>query len=180
VVDVGANIGAFTLYVLQNTASSRILALEPAPDTFARMSDMLRQHNITPRFTLLQPALGEVPGLTRIDLKPESQFRTTGTNQGVQVPVTTLQTIVNQYGFIDFLKIDAEGAEYPCFLTAPLDVLRMIGSISMEYHPVEGPDSQSYSISRLLNYLTDKGFNVIGHRVDGRGYGMAYLKQATE
>jgi FkbM family methyltransferase len=177
VVDAGANIGAFTLYVLQNSTQSRIISLEPAPDTFERMAATVRQHNFNERCTPLQKALGDAPGTTFINLNLESQFRSTGGSEGVRVPVTTLEQIISEYGPIDLLKLDAEGAEYPSLMHAPQSVLEKIGCIAMEYHPVEGANPHNYSSSHLLSHLASQGFEIVKSRDDGGGYGMAHLLQ---
>jgi FkbM family methyltransferase len=170
VVDAGANIGAFTLYALQNAPQSRVIAIEPAPDTFQRMSHMLDNHKLSGRCRLLQKALGDAPGQTFMNLDVESQFRRTGETTGTLVPVTTLEQIVSEFGPIDFLKIDAEGAEYPSLLHAPADVLSQVGCIAMEYHPVK-----TCSPHRLLDHLISHGFTPVSQRDDGGGYGLAHL-----
>lgn len=45
VIDAGANIGLFSLYMKQNYPSSRVLAFEPAPDTFDILQRNLELHN---------------------------------------------------------------------------------------------------------------------------------------
>jgi tRNA G46 methylase TrmB len=42
IVDVGANIGVFTLYAARAAPSSRIIAVEPFPETCERLHEMIR------------------------------------------------------------------------------------------------------------------------------------------
>lgn len=45
IIDAGANIGFFTIYMKKKYPSSRILAFEPAPETFKNLSDNVELHN---------------------------------------------------------------------------------------------------------------------------------------
>lgn len=172
IVDIGGNIGLFTLYGLERVPEARIVTLEPAPDSFERMSRHISQHEGRQRATMLQQAFGGNSGTTRIDLAAPSQFRRTG-ERGITVELVTLEQIVQQYGPVDYLKIDAEGAEYPGLLNVPENVLRQVGSISLEFHPQE---SGALSDPKaLVKRLTDSGFDLTLYREDGEGYGLAHL-----
>lgn len=57
VVDVGANVGLFTLYVTARWPDARVLAVEPIPDTFEALRANLDHHGRT-RVTALRTALG--------------------------------------------------------------------------------------------------------------------------
>jgi FkbM family methyltransferase len=57
VVDVGANVGLFTLYVTARWPGARVLAVEPIPDTFEALRANLAHHDRT-RVTALRTALG--------------------------------------------------------------------------------------------------------------------------
>jgi hypothetical protein len=64
VVDVGANIGLFALYldqvVMEEPEQLTIVAVEPAPRTFACLEYNLRRHGVL--YTARQAAIGEAPG----------------------------------------------------------------------------------------------------------------------
>jgi FkbM family methyltransferase len=57
VVDVGANVGLFTLYVTARWPGARVLAVEPIPGTFDALRANLAHHGRT-RVTALRTALG--------------------------------------------------------------------------------------------------------------------------
>ena len=46
-VDAGGNIGMFSLYMKQKYPSSRIIAFEPAPDTFSTFQKNMKLHNVS-------------------------------------------------------------------------------------------------------------------------------------
>jgi hypothetical protein len=64
VVDVGANIGLFALYldevVMEEPDQVTVVAVEPAPRTFAALEYKLRRHGV--RHRARQVAVGEAPG----------------------------------------------------------------------------------------------------------------------
>ncbi|HEY4452922.1 MAG TPA: FkbM family methyltransferase [Pseudonocardiaceae bacterium] len=57
VLDIGANIGLFTLYVKRHRPSARVLAVEPMPVTFQALRANLRRHGCV-GVTALRAALG--------------------------------------------------------------------------------------------------------------------------
>ncbi len=169
-VDAGANIGTFTLYALLKAPESHVIAIEPAPDTCKRLRDVLHEHGLNSRCTIHEAALGSQIGTTTIDLKPESQFRSTGHGSGVQIPMVTLDHIVPD-GTIDMVKLDVEGAEYTIITSGAANCLRRVKRMTMEFHP-------NGSIQDLLGPLAHKGLSCISIRDDGDAYGIASFERA--
>ena len=60
VLDIGANVGLFTLYVQARYPGARVLAVEPIPATYAALRANLRHHGCT-GVTALRTALGARP-----------------------------------------------------------------------------------------------------------------------
>lgn len=60
VLDIGANVGLFTLYVKAHRPGARVLAVEPIPTTYAALRANLRLHGCT-GVTALRTALGARP-----------------------------------------------------------------------------------------------------------------------
>lgn len=58
IIDAGANIGFFTIYMRKKYPSSRILAFEPAPETFKNLSDNCKLHDAIEGVELYECALG--------------------------------------------------------------------------------------------------------------------------
>lgn len=58
IIDAGANIGFFTLYMKKKYPSSRILAFEPAPETFKNLSKNIELHNTKEGVEIHECALG--------------------------------------------------------------------------------------------------------------------------
>lgn len=118
-IDVGANIGAYSLFVAALAGhSARILAVEPQPDVFARLTCNIA---LNPLGTIkaVDCAVADKPGELTLFLDPrnkgESSVRIVGTSQTsmVRVPAVTLLGLMQSEGYtrLDAIKLDVEGAE---------------------------------------------------------------------
>jgi FkbM family methyltransferase len=130
-IDVGANIGAYSLFVAARAGpNARILAVEPQPAVFDRLVYNIRQ-NPFGTVKAVACAVADKPGELTLFLDArnsgESSVKIVGSNQDatVRVPATTLLQLATQEGFlrIDAIKLDVEGAEdlilEPFFRDAP-------------------------------------------------------------
>jgi FkbM family methyltransferase len=159
-VDIGANVGLFSLFVAATARSARILAIEPEPGNFARLAFNIAANPGVP-ITALALALGEAEGTARIMLNARDRGGTriaVGAQVGgVEVRCRPLFAVVEEAGFacIDALKIDVEGAEdrvlVPFFRSAPAALWP--GLIVIE-------DSRAEWSTDLFALLDSKGYEV--------------------
>jgi FkbM family methyltransferase len=116
IVDVGANLGVWSLLAARRNSGAQIHAFEPAP----RMAEQLRCHialNGTTGIQVHACAVGAEEATMPFFVVPQgntgasSFFRQPGVE--LRVPVTTVDDFVHREGIerIDMLKVDAEGAE---------------------------------------------------------------------
>ncbi|WP_188990732.1 FkbM family methyltransferase [Saccharopolyspora thermophila] len=140
VVDVGANVGLFTLYVKQRWPRARVVAIEPMPRTYEALLANLDRHGAT-GVTPLRRALGaraepdvaftyflDLPGnstrypeqkarIGELAGTPEERAhrrRLLADRYEVRMPVERLSDVlaeVGPSGPIDLVKIDIEGSE---------------------------------------------------------------------
>ncbi len=136
IVDIGANIGAFTLECASRYAASVIHAYEPDPVS----RDVLRRNVVTNgldgRVTIWPEAVAASDG--EIDFRPGSASLESGAlaseGPSVRVPSVSLDTVLTRAGGrTGLLKIDAEGAEVEVFEAA--SGLTRAGHIVGEFHP---------------------------------------------
>lgn len=110
-VDVGANIGAYTL-LASGVAGACTIACEPSPSTFTSLRQTLRINNLEDKATALNCAVGARTGhlfLTE-GLGTENHLVAEAGNGAIQVPVKTLdELLADQRPAL--LKIDVEGFE---------------------------------------------------------------------
>jgi FkbM family methyltransferase len=185
IVDAGANIGVFSVWTARRLPQCRILALEPFPDTFARLQHNLQANGLGSRVEAAQLALaahsGEraMPGAAqsqRRSLVPEDEPNAAG---DVKVRSVTLAELLERYQLkqIDLLKMDIEGSEWEVLLSTPASVLRSIRRMQFEYHEVHA--RFGYSKDRLFAYLRDAGFSLTGCQEDENGTGVAIVEQGV-
>lgn len=130
-VDIGANIGGYALCVASFAGpSARILAVEPQPDVFDRLTYNI---GLNPSGTVkaVACAIADKPGDLTLFLDPrnsgESSVKVMASSQAktIRVPATTLLDLVRKERLehLDAVKLDVEGAEdivlEPFFRDAP-------------------------------------------------------------
>jgi FkbM family methyltransferase len=145
ILDLGANFGAFAIWVSSHSPNARIFSVEPFPSTYSRLCEHIQINSLSQRVTCLQLAVSGTNGMARFDategkrsycrtlLAPESMA------PSVDVESVTLAALLDrcQLDELDCLKMDVEGAEYDILLTSETATLRRIRLITMEYHDAE-------------------------------------------
>ena len=134
-IDVGANVGAYSLFVASRTGpSARILAIEPQPEIFDRLTYNIRL-NAFATIKATDCAVAEKPGEVTLFLDPvnagESSLKIVGSSgaRPIRVPAKTLLDLLQGEGYarIDAMKLDVEGAEdlilEPFLADAPPELL---------------------------------------------------------
>ncbi|HME11719.1 MAG TPA: FkbM family methyltransferase [Candidatus Acidoferrum sp.] len=158
-LDIGANVGVFSLLASKVCPSASIFAFEPAKETFDLLSrniQLNRASNVTP----LQLALGNfsgqatlhlnVPGKDGLNSLGKLSHPDTEAAGDETVPITTLDDYLRSASLahIDLVKMDAEGAELMIFEgassllqrpNAPLFLYEAFSFLTrgFDYHPVE-------------------------------------------
>jgi FkbM family methyltransferase len=118
VVDVGANLGIFSLYSIIHANASRVYSFEPMLDTFRMLVDNVNLNNVLDKVIPIDYALGNIDGSIQMyydsqNMGGSSLLEPLKANQSKQVKITTLDSFVlyNEIEKIDFIKVDIEGAE---------------------------------------------------------------------
>jgi FkbM family methyltransferase len=141
VVDVGANIGVFSLWA--ERLGAEVTAFEPEPRTFASLTANVAGRRIAPRQAALA---GQATPSVRLYLSELDSTRHTLVGKEIEsgeqlrdfvdVPTVTLADVVGSG--CDLLKLDCEGAEFDALLGADDDTLRRAQRIILEYHRIGG------------------------------------------
>jgi len=123
-IDVGANIGLYSLALSTLAPDGRVYAFEPSPSAFSYLGKNLRA-NRTANAEASQLALGRSQGTVTFhdfsffsagSFSSDDGSLLTSDSYGstsFEAPVTTLDAFVTERGVqrVDFVKIDVEGAE---------------------------------------------------------------------
>ena len=155
VMDIGANIGDFSLQVAQRCPTGRVIAVEP----LSEHARILKGHiamNAYRHVTCVQSAVGAEEGMTGItvDGAQSRQYSVSGRMESVRQ--TTLSRLMDEHelAHVDLLKLDCEGAEWD-ILPAAENALPRVRQICMEYHCERG-----WTPERLAGWLRDRGYRV--------------------
>jgi FkbM family methyltransferase len=155
IVDVGANIGLFTLWMYKY--ASKIYAVEPSEMHCETLKTMLA-YNKMDKVEIVQKAVSDHDGeQTFYHTDNTTSFSLTpGPGEKETVKTTTLGTLLKDIPHIDILKIDIEGAEGTCFTDPGFDtVAPKIDNIILEYHNWCG-----VNVALIMNTIRDRGFSV--------------------
>ena len=141
VVDVGANIGAFSLWAEQLGAD--VTAFEPEPKTYASLVANVAGRRVSPTQAAL---VGEAVPAVRLYLSDVRSTRHTLLAKEIEsgaplrdfidVPTVTIADVVGEG--CDLLKLDCEGAEFEALLRADDETLRRAQRLVVEYHRIGG------------------------------------------
>jgi FkbM family methyltransferase len=165
VLDIGANIGYYTLIFARLTGENgRVFAFEPAPSNFALLKKNVETNGYK-NVELVQKAVSNVTGATRLFLSRAGSVdhRIYDSHDGrkqIEIEVTRLDDFLKDFqGKINFVKIDAQGAE-GAILEGMQDILKNHPvKIALEFNPAilktSGIDPE-----RCLHLLTGYGFQI--------------------
>ncbi len=158
IVDLGAHIGAFTVFAAQKAYKGKVYAYEPNPSNFAYLKENIRLNKVD-NVSIFNSAVSQNTKPFRLYISPSSSEHSLYGNNSkyVMVPSLRLEDIFrkNNLSGINFLKLDVEGAEYDILLNTPKKLLQKIDTIALEYHDYL-PHGHTYP--ELVKLLQDASF----------------------
>lgn len=115
-VDVGANLGVFSLRIAEHFPDMKVIAFEPNPAIAKLLRENARRNDLTARIDLREVALGDRDVSTRLQTVPGDSGVSTvndSAETGVPVEMRRLATEIplEDWRRIAVLKIDVEGFE---------------------------------------------------------------------
>lgn len=133
ILDIGANIGATSVWFVRHYGGTRVIAVEPAPDNadLARLN--LARNGIVGE--VVEAAIGPHEGETHFELNANSALGRIS-DRGLAVKLVTPQMLVDRFppgDRVDLVKIDIEGAEHELF-NADLSWLARVDCVVLELH----------------------------------------------
>lgn len=178
IIDIGANIGVFSLYCGQSDCV--VYAFEPVPANYALLKKNILMNHFESKIIPSNVGVCGVDEKRDLFLAQTSQFHSmfaeAGKGNKITIDCLSLKTIFekNHLEKCDILKIDCEGAEYEIFYQAPASIIKKIHEIRMEYHNL---DENKNNIEELTSYFVKLGFAPVKLRVDTPTSGIAWFKQ---
>jgi FkbM family methyltransferase len=132
VVDVGANIGAFSLYQAMVKHAELVIALEPSPQVFPRLAKNIEINGLK-NVRVVNAAVGDKQGVLSFSEGRMSINCRVSEFGPLKVPCVTLDAELSSTPSIDILKIDAEGYERHV-LQGASETLKKTKRIGLELH----------------------------------------------
>lgn len=149
VVDIGANIGAFSMLAAVNGAK-RVVAFEPEAGNYDRLVHHMDLNHVAHLVMARVEAVTEngrkVAMVGRGGGALSAEFVGPDAEHPDLVPSITLADLLDRYGPVEFLKLDVEGAEYAILNACPVEALAGVERMALEFH---GP------LMPHLSYLAD-------------------------
>jgi FkbM family methyltransferase len=113
-IDVGASYGVYALTMARRCGpSGLVIAVEPSAPSMACLSRAAQRNRLS-NLVLVQAALSDRPGTGHLTASPHAElnYLTEDAAGAEPVALSTLdQTLAQAFRPVDFLKLDAEGAE---------------------------------------------------------------------
>lgn len=167
VIDIGANIGVFSIFTAKAANKVKVFAYEPTPDVFRRFVKNIKINNLEGNIFPFQLGVTGETGERELffysggsignTLTPSKDNFSIYKRDSVIIKTITLKDIFNDNNLdkCDFLKINCEGAEYEILFNTPVKYFKKIGSIVMNYHQ---------GFEEIISFLEKIGFVVYHDR----------------
>jgi len=161
IVDLGANVGIFTLYAATRLApQGKVLAVEPNPQCFHLL---LRNTVTVQNVTAWNAAVGGEGKLyLSADSLGASVFNSEEAVDVINVNTVPASQVLSFFPTIDLLKVNMEGAEYPFVLNADETLWKNVNRLALKWHD-ESDVAQGHKPAELRDRLRYMGFSVLRH-----------------
>jgi len=167
ILDLGANIGAFTVAVAIRFPKAKIFAYEPEEENFKILSKNIELNKLQNRVMPHQAAIAGHDGVEKLFLsnfeyghsllKEFIVEEKTNETEMLSVSCVTIKSILdaNRLRYIDLIKMDIEGSEYEVLYGLSDELYASIDRIVLEIHEIPGQSRE-----KLKSFLETKGLKV--------------------
>jgi FkbM family methyltransferase len=177
VIDIGGNIGTFSLLAARRASKGRVFTFEPVSENYQLLLRNIRLNrisNIVPnKLAVLDERKKVTIYLNASNTGCHSVFRSYGTNPAhwfEVVDAVTLRDVLeeNHIDRCHFLKLDCEGSEYQIIYGLPKEYFARIDRIAMEYHTTNS-EQVGAQADQLVAYLQRVGYRIDAYLSYGGG-----------
>jgi FkbM family methyltransferase len=164
VVDIGAQIGVFTVRAATAAPGVRVVSFEPFPDNYRLLQANVELNDLSHVTPVNQAvsAIAETRDLyiSEVNTGGHSFFGAGPSGKTVEVETTTLPDLMTAHDLtqINFLKMDCEGAEVEILEACPAETLACIDKMVIETHERDHPTGRGW-----VQRLRDHGFETQMH-----------------
>lgn len=171
ILDIGAQIGLMTKLFSELTGSGgKVFSFEPTPFTFSILKKTIAFNNIGAIAHPVQAAVSDKKGkaifnVSDVAIDAANSLSTVKRDKlvsGIEVDVTSVDSFAKEQDLkkIDFIKIDAEGAEYHVLLGAAETLEKKQAIVNLALHPRAIADFNS-SLEEIFDFIKNKDYDLI-------------------
>lgn len=155
IIDIGANIGVFSLYAAHCGKADKVFAYEPNSESFRYLLNNIKANNLEKIIIPRRVAVTDTHGGTVRFPSKSSMYNAIIQGESdmdfEEVETTNLPTMLSDIDQIALLKLDCEGAEYDILMQSSQADFNKIAAIRMEYHLGR--------VSEISEFLGQYGFS---------------------
>ena len=172
VIDVGAHIGIVSIILSKKVRESgKVFSFEPTPSTFKLLKKTININNVKATVVPVNKAVSAKSGVdsfyvTEIEAHNSNSLSSNNRNYGnekkIDVELIPIDDFAKEYNLkkVDFIKIDAEGAEYSVLKGSKEVIDRFHPKIILSLHPAS-IKSFGDNLPEIWDFLVSKNYNVI-------------------
>lgn len=131
-IDLGANIGAFSIYAASH--GSHVFAVEPEPNNIEALNKNIELNNMSEKIIVLPYGISDYKGTATITNNGGDSTIMDGLD-GTEIEIMPLDNLFSLYKIkkVNVLKIDIEGSEVSAILGASKNTLNKCRYIAIEF-----------------------------------------------
>ncbi|NOX24542.1 MAG: FkbM family methyltransferase [Deltaproteobacteria bacterium] len=157
IIDIGANVGFFTMFVVSKYPNATVYSYEPIYSNFETLIRN-KELNNTKKITCFNEAVCGHNGMIKIYFDDTDSFTTSATIvnndnlPAIEISCLTLAEVFkrNNLNKCDLLKLDCEGAEYDILFNTPKDIFDKIDQMAIEVHSGKKEKENLYFLKEFL------------------------------
>jgi FkbM family methyltransferase len=153
ILDLGGNIGFFTVWACMNLDVESAMAFEPDPENARQFRRHIDANGLP--CSLREACAGNVNGSVRFEVGEENAGSITDSGKGIEVPLVDVLPLMYR---ADLIKMDIEGAEWHILADPRFQDIHSANMV-LEYHPHMCPSSDPRDAA--LGLLSDAGFTIV-------------------
>lgn len=163
ILDIGANIGAFSLYINTIVPNLKIYAIEPSSQNMKLLKKNILI-NEGKNIRTFQLAISDRNGFGNLDISKEFDSfslvidkQKTSTTERVKLNTLNYFCVQNKIKKIDLLKIDIEGGEYALFKKSMSLIKKNVRTIIVESHDLDN----RHNYHTIIELLKTNRFKIL-------------------
>lgn len=166
VLDIGANVGYFSLLVFLRYPQAKVFAFEPLPGNY-KLLEKHQQTNSLSNLVVDRRAVYGTQKSVQLNYREEVAYSVgasvvdrASADTMIEVEAASIPDIFTDYSLpdCDLLKVDCEGAEYNILFNCPPEYYQKIKNIAIEVH--EWVPKSEGTVATLVAFLQKRGYAV--------------------